>query len=239
MDDEAEAIRRSFAMAWGRIGAAWGVAPSTASVQGYLLLHGGPLAEAEVRAALGMSHRAALLALAECEAWGLIERAPEPRRSGRRGPRAAAWLPVGDHWEWFRRVAAARKERETDPVVPVIEECLRRASEAADARPGDEALVELRGRLSRLTAFVSAFDAGVAAVVRTDAEALAHLFAVLGTLEERTIDRLLEVLASVPGEELAGAAEALSLLPPTVARRMVRLTAGPRLTGLLSGRRGS
>ena len=39
MADESgvEEIRRSFARAWGEIGAAWGVAPSTATVQGYLL----------------------------------------------------------------------------------------------------------------------------------------------------------------------------------------------------------
>ncbi len=47
--DRAEAIRRDFAQAWGRVGAAWGVAPSTAAVQGYLLLHGGPLTSSEIR----------------------------------------------------------------------------------------------------------------------------------------------------------------------------------------------
>ena len=69
---QAEALRRSFAAAWGAIGAAWGVAPSTATVQGYLLVSEGPLSEPEVRRALGVSHRAASLALAQCEEWGLI-----------------------------------------------------------------------------------------------------------------------------------------------------------------------
>ncbi|MGI8999476.1 MAG: hypothetical protein ACR2GO_07205, partial [Candidatus Limnocylindria bacterium] len=55
----AEDLRRSFAAAWGAIGAAWGVAPSTAAVQGYFLVSDGPLSEPEVRRALGMSHRAA------------------------------------------------------------------------------------------------------------------------------------------------------------------------------------
>ena len=87
----AENVRRSFASAWGAIGAAWGVAPSTAAVQGYLLVSDGPLTEPEVRRALGMSHRAASLALAQCEEWGLIERAEAPRRSGQRGPAAVAW----------------------------------------------------------------------------------------------------------------------------------------------------
>src|SRR5206468_3866986 len=68
-----EQVRRDFARAWGSVGAAWGVTPSTAAVQGYLLLHGGPVTEAELREALGLSHRAALVALRDCEAWGLIQ----------------------------------------------------------------------------------------------------------------------------------------------------------------------
>ena len=87
---EPRSIRRDFAHAWGRIGAAWGVAPSTAAVQGYLLLHGGPLTSAEIQAALGLSHRATRTAIADCEAWGIIDRAPataswrQPRAGGRR-----------------------------------------------------------------------------------------------------------------------------------------------------------
>ena len=88
--DAREAIRRTFARAWGEIGASWGVAPSTATVQGYLLAHGGPLTEPELRRALGISHRAASLALAQCEEWGLIDRAEgtpalRPARAGSGG----------------------------------------------------------------------------------------------------------------------------------------------------------
>ena len=74
----------------GAIGATRGVAPSTAAVQGYLLVSGGALSEPAERRALGMSHRAASLALAQCEEWGLIERADSARRSGQRGPAAVA-----------------------------------------------------------------------------------------------------------------------------------------------------
>ena len=115
MSEIADRIRRDFASAWGEIGAAWGIAPSTAAVQGYFLTHGGPLTEPEIRRALQLSHRAASLALAECEAWGFIERSAAPRRSGQRGPAAVAYVVVGDNWEWFRRVAAARQEREAGP----------------------------------------------------------------------------------------------------------------------------
>src|SRR5688500_11631868 len=86
LSGDVEAIRQRFASAWGQMGAAWGVTPSTAAVQGYLLVHGGPVTDRELQDALGLSHRAIRLALEDSEIWGIVRRAPEPRRSGRRGP---------------------------------------------------------------------------------------------------------------------------------------------------------
>src|SRR3972149_9249057 len=92
----AEAIRIRLADAWGEMGAAWGVAPAIARVHAYLMARQSPLTEREVREALGLSHRAASMALAEAEAWGLIERVAVPRRVGRRGPAGTAFRAVGD-----------------------------------------------------------------------------------------------------------------------------------------------
>jgi len=223
--DDAEQIRRDFAASWGKIGAAWGVAPSTATVQGYLLLHGGPLTESELREALGLSHRATLLALAECESWGLI--APsEPRRTGARGPAGRAWVPIGDYWEWFRRVAAVRKERETDPILPLLDECLRRAEAA-----GDPSLSE---RVNSLVAFTHLFDRGIGAVVRTDAATIAHLFGVLARLDDATVDRLRVAFAAVPQDELAKAAHTLSSMRPKLLRRFVSLAGQPGIARVLA-----
>jgi DNA-binding transcriptional regulator GbsR (MarR family) len=229
-DDDAEQIRRDFAVGWGRIGAAWGVAPSTATVQGYLLAHGGPLTEAEIRDALDLSHRAALVALAECENWGLIEQV-EPRRVGQRGPAARAWVPLGDHWQWFRRVAAVRKERETDPVVPLLDECRTRAQAV-----GADGLV---GRLDGLVGFVHLFDRGIGAIVRTDAADLTRLFEVLGRLDEPTLDRLIARLASLPEDELAAAARTIADLPPGTLRRLLSIAGKPTVARLLGGSRSS
>lgn len=232
----AEGLRRSFATAWGEIGAAWGVAPSTATVQGYLLVSDGPLSEPEVRRALGMSHRAASLALAQCEEWGLIERADAPRRSGQRGPAAAAWTVVGDHWEWFRRVAAARKQRETDPVLPVIARCADDARVAAAANDDDPELAALGERLSSLLEFVRRFDKGVEVFVRGDARAIEGLFAALDRLEPETAERLWSLLGELGPEDMARALDALAKLPPAAARRLIGLADQPVLQKLIGVR---
>src|SRR2546421_12511726 len=94
--NRAEEIRLRLADAWGEMGAAWGVAPAIARVHAYLMARQEPLTEREVREALGLSHRAASLALTEAEAWGIVERVTEPRRGGRRGPAGAAYPGAGD-----------------------------------------------------------------------------------------------------------------------------------------------
>lgn len=229
----AEALRRSFASAWGRIGASWGVAPSTATVQGYLLVSDGPLSEPEVRRALGMSHRATSLALRQCEEWGLIERAEATRRSGQRGPAATAWRVVGDHWEWFRRVAAARKQRETDPVLPLIAQCVEDAARIRGAEDVDPELAALEERLSSLFSFVQRFDRGVEVFVRGEARAIEELFAALDHLDPATVERLWSMLGELGAADMARALEALSKLPPPAARRLVALADQPVLQRLI------
>lgn len=205
----AEAVRRAFAAEWAKVGAAWGVAPSTAAVQGYLLLAAEPCTEADLRDALGLSHRAVFGALEECRAWGLIEEA-EPRRSGRRGPAGRAWRAVGDHWEWFRRVAASRKERETDPVLPLLDDVLARAGDA-----GDPALLE---RTASLVAFVRAFDRGVGLATSTDAATIARLFGALERLDDQTVRALVATLGALDERQLVTLARRLSKLSPALLR---------------------
>src|SRR5919112_4038350 len=88
----AEGLRLQFAEAWGEMSASWGVAPAIGRVHAYLMVRNVPLTEREIREALGLSHRAASLALADAEAWGIVERVSEPRRVGRRGPAGTAFV---------------------------------------------------------------------------------------------------------------------------------------------------
>src|ERR1044071_4488670 len=140
----AEQLRLRFAEAWGERSAAWGVAPAIGRVHAYLMVRDEPLTEREIREALGLSHRAASLALTDAEAWGIVERVSEPRRVGRRGPAGTAYVAVGDHWQWFTRVIAERKVREGDPIVEVIEQTADQATRLATDNPDDRDLAALR-----------------------------------------------------------------------------------------------
>src|SRR6476661_10681381 len=150
----AEQLRLRFAEAWGEMSASWGVAPAIGRVHAYLMVRDEPLTEREIREALGLSHRAASLALSDAEAWGIVERVPEPRRVGRRGPAGTAYVAVGDHWQWFTRVIAERKIREGDPIVEVIARTANEAGDLATAHPTDSELAALRDWLATFNAFV-------------------------------------------------------------------------------------
>ncbi len=222
----AESIRIEFAEAWGEMGAAWGVTPAIARVQAYLMVRHEPLTEREIREALGLSHRATSLALAEAESWGIVERVLEPRRVGRRGPAGAAYLAVGDHWQWFGRVIAERKVREGDPIVAVLKAKEREAALALEANPDDRELVALRDWLAAFLVFVTLFDRAVGLVPRLDPRELERSLGLLGRLPDATILRLLELLGGLPDQDVIDLVEALSRLSPTAARRATKLMSG-------------
>ena len=222
----AERIRLRLADAWGEMGAAWGVAPAIARVHAYLMTRQEPLTEREVREALGLSHRAASLALAEAEAWGLVERVAEPRRVGRRGPAGAAYQAVGDHWRWFGRVVAERKLREGDPIVEALESTLAETQLALARQPGDPDLVRLRDWLSTFLVFVRLFDRAVGLVSRLEPTELERAVRLLGEVPDETVIRLVRLLESLPDEDVLGLVEALSHLSPGSARRATSLMSG-------------
>jgi DNA-binding transcriptional regulator GbsR (MarR family) len=222
----AETIRIHLADAWGEMGAAWGVAPAIARVQAYLLARQAPLTEREVREALGLSHRAASLALAEAESWGLIERVAEPRRVGRRGPAGAAYQAVGDHWRWFGRVVAERKTREGDPIIGLLEQAAAEAEAELGAHPGDQELMRLLEWLQTFMVFVRLFDRAVGLVPRLKPRELERGLRLLGEVDDDTVLRLVALLEDLDDKDVLDLVDALSRLSPTSARRATKLMSG-------------
>ena len=216
-----EDVRVAFADLWGDMGPAWNVTPSVARVHGYLLAHGGVLTERELREALGLSHRAASLALGELEEWGLVERLDDPKREVRRGPSAIAWRVVGDRWRWFQRVAEERRAREADPLQPRLAACVQLAEQAVDAAPDDLEARRLRDWLEEIKGFVTLFDRALRALSRAESDEIARGFAVLARISDDTLDRLLQLFGSLPEDELAETLEAISDVSPGAARRVM------------------
>ncbi len=224
--DRAETIRLQLADAWGEMGASWGVAPAIARVHAYLMAFGEPLTEREVREALGLSHRAASLALESAVGWGVVEEVAEPRRVGRRGPAGTAYLAVGDQFVWFSRVIAQRKALEGDPIVAVLERTLREADAASTADPADPELRRLRAWLETFLDFVRTFDRAIGLVPAVEPAELERILGLLARLPDETILRLVRLLADLPDDDVLSLVNGISRLSPAAARRATRLMSG-------------
>ena len=222
----AEAIRVEFADAWGAMGASWGVAPAIARVHAYLMARGEPLTEREVREALGLSHRAASLALDAAIRWGVVEKVAEPRRVGRRGPAGTAYLAVGDPVRRFARVIAHRKALEGDPIVAVLEKTLRDADAAAQANPDDPELRRLRDWLGTFLGFVRLFDRAIGLVPVVEPAELERILALLAKVPDEMLLRLVRLLGELPDDDVLSLVNGLSRLSPAGARRATKLMSG-------------
>ncbi len=217
-----EDVRVAFADTWGDMGPAWNVTPSVARVHGYLLAAGGTLTERDVREALGLSHRAASLALAELEEWRLVERVEDTRRDPRPGPSAVAWRVVGDRWRWFQRVAEERRAREADPLQPRLAVCLELADQAVAASPDDMEARRLRNWIAEIQGLATLFDRALRTLSRADADEIAGGFSVLSRVSDETLDNLLRLFGSLPEDELAETLQSISRTSPATARRVMK-----------------
>ena len=222
----AETIRLRLADAWGEMGASWGIAPAIARVHAYLMARGQPLTEREVREALGLSHRAASMALDSALSWGIVEALEEPRRIGARGPTATAYMAVDDHFRWFSRVIAHRKALEGDPIVDALEQILREADDAARSDPADAELASLREWLATFLSFVRLFDRAIGLVPAVEPERLRHTLDLLARVSDDTVLRLVDLLAALPDEDVLDLVNGLSTMRPATARRATKLMLG-------------
>jgi len=220
--DRAEQMAREFAGAWGQMGPLWAVPPALARVHGYLLVRRIPLSEREIREALGLSHRAASLALSECEAWGLVRRV-QAQRTGRRGPAGTAYQAVEDHWRWLRDLVAQRKLREADPIVEFLRVTAAEAETEAAAHPADGELASLRDWLAAFLDFVELVDRALTLIPELQPRELEQVMRIFGQLPDRTVLRLFRLLTKIPEKDAMALIGGLSQLSPAALRRVAGL----------------
>jgi DNA-binding transcriptional regulator GbsR (MarR family) len=167
--------RLRLADAWGSVAVGWGLPPAVARAHGYLVACGEPMTERQVREALGLSHRAASIALERTVELGLATHV-QGRRLGARGPVGVAYQAVEDDWVWFGRAIAERRESASRPAAVAVREAALPIATDAAANPGDARLSALGARAARLQAALEGGDravAALAALAPRDLEALA------------------------------------------------------------------
>jgi DNA-binding transcriptional regulator GbsR (MarR family) len=111
-------VAERFILHWGEMGSKWGVNRTVSQIHALLYLAGKPLAADEIADTLGVARSNVSNSLKELQNWKLI------RVVHAMGDRRDHFETSTDVWELFRIVVQQRKEREFDPTIAVLRECL-------------------------------------------------------------------------------------------------------------------
>ena len=111
-------ISERFILHWGEMGSRWGVNRTVSQIHALLYLAGRPLPADEIAATLDVARSNVSNSLKELQNWKLI------RVVHMKGDRRDHFETSTDVWELFRTIVRQRKEREFDPTVTVLRECL-------------------------------------------------------------------------------------------------------------------
>jgi len=140
------AIER-FVVAWGEMGEAWGVNRSVSQIHALLYASDRPLAADEIADRLKLARSNVSNSLKELISWSLV------RRVSALGERREFFEAEADVFEMVRRIAAGRKQREIDPAVAALRQCMVAADAdtcvSAETRRRIRTMLELTEKVSR------------------------------------------------------------------------------------------
>lgn len=115
-----EEAREEFLAQWGALGSAWGVNRTMSRIHALLMISREALTTDEVMEDLEISRGNAHTNLKELVSWGLV------RQVTRKGVRKDLYEAEKDVWKVVRLISRQRRQRELEPAVEVLEDCLER-----------------------------------------------------------------------------------------------------------------
>ena len=115
---ELKPIAERFVLHWGEMGSRWGVNRTVAQIHALLYLAGRPMDAEEITETLGVARSNVSNSLKELQAWNLA------RIVHLKGDRRDHFEVSTDVWELFKLIVAGRRQREIDPTVVTLRECL-------------------------------------------------------------------------------------------------------------------
>jgi len=111
-------IAERFILHWGEMGTRWGVNRTVAQIHALLYLAGRPMDAEEIALTLGVARSNVSNSLKELQSWRLA------RVVHLMGDRRDHFETSTDIWELFKLIVEGRRQREIDPTISVLRECL-------------------------------------------------------------------------------------------------------------------
>lgn len=110
--------KQKFILHWGEMGARWGVNRTIAQIHAFLYLSPGPVTGEQIATTLSVARSNVSTSLKILQSWGLIKIVHVL------GDRHDYFESQKDVWDLFKAVLEGRKQREVDPTVTTLRECL-------------------------------------------------------------------------------------------------------------------
>jgi len=172
---ELKPIAERFILHWGEMGSRWGVNRTVAQIHALLYLAGRPMDAEEIVETLGVARSNVSNSLKELQAWRLV------RIVHLMGDRRDHFATSSDVWELFKLIVEGRRQREIDPTIAALRECV--ASQAIDDE--DPAAAK---KIRETLEFIEIMSAWVEEMMRLQPETLMKTLGV-GAKISRTVRR--------------------------------------------------
>ncbi len=121
------AVTERFVLHWGEMGSRWGVNRTMSQIHALLFVTGRPMNADELCEQLGVARSNVSTSLRELQGWGLV------KVVHLLGDRRDHFETSGDVWELLRVIVRGRKQREFEPTIQTLRECLARPELAQES----------------------------------------------------------------------------------------------------------
>jgi DNA-binding transcriptional regulator GbsR (MarR family) len=133
---ELQSVAQRFVLHWGEMGSMWGVNRTVSQIHALLFLVGRPLPAEAIAETLNVARSNVSNSLKELQSWGLVHTAHIM------GDRRDHFTTSTDVWELFRVVVQERKQREFDPTIRVLRECVNQPAFAKESKDAQKRITD-------------------------------------------------------------------------------------------------
>ena len=164
-------VKQKFILHWGEMGTLWGVNRTVSQIHALLYIVGKPLQAEEIADTLGVARSNVSNSLKELQNWKLVKLAHVM------GDRRAHFETSLDAWELFRTVVRERKEREFNPTIDTLQQCL----DSPDIKQEDK---ETQARIAETLALMKTVTTWTDEMLRLEPATLMKLLKMGATVQK-------------------------------------------------------
>ena len=139
-------VMEKYILHWGEMGTRWGVNRTVAQIHALLYLASKPLNAEEITETLGVARSNVSTSIKELQSWKLI------KTVHLLGDRRDHFETMKDPWELFDTIIEGRKQRELDPTLSILRECV------LEGEDDKETPAEVKLRMKDVLDFMETLD---------------------------------------------------------------------------------